>query len=537
MAMSSGGSKWTGTSEGCRPRRKCLATCGLAILTLLFIFFDSYGDLGLCNARGVVYQPQSSERTAELDWKGCWARCDATEGCGFFNYWPDGGCHLSDQTAVPVDIPGVISGPRGCASLGADEQIESPHSVRNGNELWRIDGAYYDFAPLIKKGHPGGALPLMETRGTDVSVLFKIQHLGSRPQTALKSYLVHTDVVHTERFQELPYSFEPDGFYMVLKDKVRRHLDDTLPGQSPRQCTNAYLAKLGLNALLFTVSWYRVVVYPLSLPMCLLNTVSRLVLTGLAHDAMHRILKPVPLSFQTAYGNFIFRSFLNFNGDKWHYEHVAGHHPHTKTELDPDENLEQNLPIWRLTNATQWKPSHSWPLASHLFLGSFLPIMNALPDIPKMLSYMPETRREAATALSVAILFHLSPFLFQPSWTGVVAVASSSMLASLMTLFTFHVSHLGEHLEVKLKPGMDWGEHQMRTSTNFDTANMLSLSGTLDLQVEHHLFPMLSYENQQSIVPIVKQTAQDFGIPYHIYDSSVSGWYHHLKYMGRIGWF
>lgn len=167
-------------------------------------------------------------------------------------------------------------------------------------------------------------------------------------------------------------------------------------------------------------------------------------------------------------------------------------------------------------------------------MGAFLPILNALPDIPKLFSHAAETRREAVLAGSVALTMHLAPLFFQPGWKGPAAVASSSMLTSLFTLLSFHTSHLGEQLEVRLEPGMDWGEHQMRTSTNFGAE--FGLGGTLDLQIEHHLFPMLSYENQQSIIPIIKETAEDFGIPYHRYDGILTGMHCHLKYMGSIGW-
>merc|ERR1719150_3518550 len=106
------------------------------------------------------------------------------------------------------------------------------------------------------------------------------------------------------------------------------------------------------------------------------------------------------------------------------------------------------------------------------------------------------------------MLLHLLPLAIRPRRDGIKIVALTSMLAACVTLLGFHMSHLGDHLEMPFQPGIDWGEHQMRTSTNF----ISYIGGTIDLQIEHHLFPMLSYENQQAVSPIVRETAREFGI-------------------------
>jgi linoleoyl-CoA desaturase len=56
----------------------------------------------------------------------------------------------------------------------------------------------------------------------------------------------------------------------------------------------------------------------------------------------------------------------------------------------------------------------------------------------------------------------------------------------------------------------------MNTTVNFARNNKL-LSwyiGGLNFQVEHHLFPRISHVHYPRISPIVKQTAEEFGIPY-----------------------
>jgi len=62
----------------------------------------------------------------------------------------------------------------------------------------------------------------------------------------------------------------------------------------------------------------------------------------------------------------------------------------------------------------------------------------------------------------------------------------------------------------------DWAIHQLNTTVNFSRDNKF-LSwylGGLNYQVEHHLFPKISHIHYPSISGIVKQTAEDFNIPY-----------------------
>jgi linoleoyl-CoA desaturase len=61
-----------------------------------------------------------------------------------------------------------------------------------------------------------------------------------------------------------------------------------------------------------------------------------------------------------------------------------------------------------------------------------------------------------------------------------------------------------------------WAIHQMNTTVNFARHNKL-LSwyvGGLNFQVEHHLFPTICHVHYPKIAPIVKATAEQFGVPY-----------------------
>ncbi|CAK0904634.1 unnamed protein product [Prorocentrum cordatum] len=54
--------------------------------------------------------PRSSESSAA----NCQARCARSEGCAFFTWWPDGGCHLLDARIKKEKGLGLFSGPARC---------------------------------------------------------------------------------------------------------------------------------------------------------------------------------------------------------------------------------------------------------------------------------------------------------------------------------------------------------------------------------------------------------------------------------------
>ena len=62
----------------------------------------------------------------------------------------------------------------------------------------------------------------------------------------------------------------------------------------------------------------------------------------------------------------------------------------------------------------------------------------------------------------------------------------------------------------------DWAIHQLNTTVNFSRNNKL-LSwyvGGLNFQIEHHLFPRVCHVHYPAIAKIVKETAEEFNIPY-----------------------
>jgi linoleoyl-CoA desaturase len=79
--------------------------------------------------------------------------------------------------------------------------------------------------------------------------------------------------------------------------------------------------------------------------------------------------------------------------------------------------------------------------------------------------------------------------------------------------------------------------HQLLTTCNFSQkGNFLFWSlGGLTNQIEHHLFPHISHVHYKKIAPIVKQTAEEFGLPYRTNGSFASAVIKHFKMLKVLG--
>ena len=84
----------------------------------------------------------------------------------------------------------------------------------------------------------------------------------------------------------------------------------------------------------------------------------------------------------------------------------------------------------------------------------------------------------------------------------------------------------------------EWAVHQINTTSNFATRSSVVhwLTGGLNYQVEHHLFPRISHVHYPQLNKIVKETCEQFGIRYNEHRTvlqAVRSHAVHLKHIGR----
>jgi linoleoyl-CoA desaturase len=83
----------------------------------------------------------------------------------------------------------------------------------------------------------------------------------------------------------------------------------------------------------------------------------------------------------------------------------------------------------------------------------------------------------------------------------------------------------------------DWAVSQLYNTANFAPgAKLFSwYVGGLNYQVEHHLFPNICHIHYSSISKIVKETAEEYNLPYHSYKTFGQALSDHTKMLYQLG--
>jgi linoleoyl-CoA desaturase len=84
---------------------------------------------------------------------------------------------------------------------------------------------------------------------------------------------------------------------------------------------------------------------------------------------------------------------------------------------------------------------------------------------------------------------------------------------------------------------MPWADFQMYTTADFAIKNQVVnyLTGGLNFQVVHHLFPKVCHVHYPKLSAIVKQTAEDHGLPYIEYKTFLGAIASHTRLLKKFG--
>jgi len=91
-------------------------------------------------------------------------------------------------------------------------------------------------------------------------------------------------------------------------------------------------------------------------------------------------------------------------------------------------------------------------------------------------------------------------------------------VSGLLTATIVTVSHVSEDLYFDGPHKVDYVESQLRSTRDFVCSNPLFeyLSGGMNYQVEHHLFPTMPRYKYPALVPVLKKFAAENNLPYKV---------------------
>jgi len=136
------------------------------------------------------------------------------------------------------------------------------------------------------------------------------------------------------------------------------------------------------------------------------------------------------------------------------------------------------------------------------------------------------------------------PLLFSPFGVGEILLAFLALhfVTGLSISLVFQTAHIMPEVDFLQtdENGFVEGErlvHQLATTCNYsEKSSVFSwLIGGLNYQIEHHLFPDICHVHYRNIAPIVRQTAEEYQIPYYSKKSFFDALKAHFQMLYLLG--
>ena len=197
----------------------------------------------------------------------------------------------------------------------------------------------------------------------------------------------------------------------------------------------------------------------------------------------------------------------------WQVQHNVLHHTYTNIH-EHDEDLEAGR-ILRFSKHAKWHRFHKFQHFYSIFLYGLLTFNWAITtDFQQMYRY---TKRKLAYGKFP------NPFM---NWSMLVVTKLIYLTIWIVLPMVF--------LDIAKNT---WAIHQLFTTVNFGTKNRIVnwFTGGLNHQVEHHIFPNISHIHYTKIAKIVKETANEFNLPYNEYKTTRKAIISHFKHLKELG--
>lgn len=275
---------------------------------------------------------------------------------------------------------------------------------------------------------------------------------------------------------------------------------------------------------------------------------------GVQHDANHGAYSTNPRI------NRILSWSLNIVGGNaytWKVQHNYLHHTYTNIH-DLDEDI-AGRGILRFSPFAELKPFHRFQYIYAFLLYAIGTLQwVTIKDFKQFKEYKErgmekKVRANLKEELLLLIGFKVFYFLYifvlpmvvlDITWYQWLAgFVCMHVFTGLILAMIFQVAHLMEettHHDFPHDNGTiqnQWAIHQVETTANFATNSVFLnwFAGGLNFQVEHHLFPHICHVHYKAISKIVKETADEFEIPYNEEKTMFSALKSHIRLLKKLG--
>lgn len=351
---------------------------------------------------------------------------------------------------------------------------------------------------------------------------------------------------------QIRFSPEPDAFLATVRKRVSAYLKENgLTRFANRWFYVKAVLLISIHLFLYFVALLSNEVSWAFVCYVLLGPMSIMIGINISHDAAHGAI-----SKKSRINNVFLYLYdlLGANSYMWKKRHVLSHHAYPNI-LHEDADLKQS-PLIRIYPSDKHLPAHRFqqfyaPLLYLTYTLNWLLFRDIFDFFRKRIGSFEVSRIEKAEYLK---LFAFK-ILFLAYMIGLPLLFSSmSPLQLLLGFVLMHVaasilitvailpSHVSVDSEFPLPDSSgvmphSWSHHQVITTIDFATTNgfLNKFFGGFNHHVTHHLFPEISHVHYPQVTPIVKATAEEFGIPYKHESSLWRAYVSHYRLLKRNG--
>ena len=222
------------------------------------------------------------------------------------------------------------------------------------------------------------------------------------------------------------------------------------------------------------------------------------------------------------YANEFCSYYMDFIGNtnySWHSQHITKHHPYTnEITLDPDVTAGDPFIIY---DGKEGVKSPKVAILSVIMLGPILAY-----DIRKLWAVNKYTLpRNVIISLILRLYLYYKLLYHSLVYGQIVIVVAGAILGIL-----FAVSHNSIHVSRNmLKCGNDWYKNQIESSCTYGGAVSGFLTGGLNYQIEHHVFPHMNSCYYPQLTEKMKEICKQHDVKFVHYNTYIENFRNYLK--------
>lgn len=410
-----------------------------------------------------------------------------------------------------------------------------------------LNGIVYDIEEFARSGkHPGGNV-ILACGTTDVTSLFYSMH--RRAKLDKKRY---EDIL--EQYKIATLAEEKPSSLVDYESNFAKELYDEVVKEFPLQnwyANNTFWIRTWLIIFVTILSEYFWATTADWKWMILVGVMHASIGLSIQHDASHGAISRKP------WINAFFSHGADWIGNSrflWFQQHIIGHHPNTN-HLGKDGDIQSAEPLllFHTYEETENKKQF-WHKFQHIFLYPVLSLYgpSIVYNFPQLFT---QSHGEIDVSRNAFIQSHILPAVLLRFWyyfrisfypyyySGgnlLLCLFGIPLVTGSILTFLFVLSHNFQGsdrfpYDDKNNKISCFSKAQVETSCTYGGWISMFLTGGLNFQIEHHLFPRMNSCHYPRIQHIVRRVCLKHNVHYEYYDTIIENMLSTIQFMKNNG--